>query len=63
MRIGVRGERRQATLISRFEYSYAPSFTIGVSVKFSGIGGDSVFHSRPVARHGFAPAASPLKSE
>src|SRR5258708_37734544 len=39
--------------------SYASHVTTGVTSKFSVSGGDCVFHSSPVAGHGFSPATFP----
>src|SRR5258706_8783433 len=39
--------------------SYASQVTTGVTSKFSVSGGDCVFHSSPVAGHGFSPATFP----
>ena len=53
----------QTTFISLIEYSYGPSFTTGISLKFSGGGGEGVRHSSPVAPQGFGEAKAPYFSD
>src|SRR6188508_1028344 len=41
------------------EYMYGGPVTTGVFMKLCFGGGEGVCHSKPVARHGFGPAARP----